>query len=373
MGKDWGPQPGKVFTYNGKLLVAGMVNGNVFIGMQPPRGHLDTSSTRLYHSPDITMTYHYHAYYRWIRDVFKANVIMHIGTHGSLEWLPGKSVGLSASCQSDIAISDLPNIYPYVITNPGEGTQAKRRSYCCIIEYLVPVMHNADSYEELAKLEVQLQEYYHAKNVDQDKLPVYRNLIWENVVQANLDKDLNITQDVAFNDFDEFLETLHGYINELSDAQIRDGMHILGEAPKDERLDEFLVTLTRLSNGDVPSLRESLAQFKGYDYEDLLAHRGKLVSDGKTNGDLLKELYTVSLDLIQKLHAQNFSEQAIPKILLEVIGKDNPKVHSVLSYIVRFLAPALASTTDELTYAISGCSAGYVPSGPSGSITPRHG
>ncbi len=369
MDTDWGTHPGKIFTFNDKLLVAGIINGNVFIGLQPPRGYLDTSSSSLYHSPDITMPHHYHSYYRWIRDVFKANVIMHIGTHGSLEWLPGKSVGLSASCQPDIAISDLPNIYPYVITNPGEGTQAKRRSYCCIIEYLVPVMHNADSYEELAKLEVQLQEYYHAKIVDPDKLPVYRNLIWENVVQAKLDQDLNVTQDAVFADFDDFLERLHGYINELSDAQIRDGMHILGEAPKDQQLDEFLVTLTRLSNGSVPSLRESLAEHYGYDYEDLLVHRGKLCSDDKTNGDRLKELYEVSLELIQKLHAQNFNEQAIPKILFEVLGKDDPQVHSVLYYIVNFLAPALAATTDELTNTISGCSAGYVPPGPSGSIT----
>lgn len=369
MDKDWGPHPGKIFTYNGKLLVAGLINGNVYIGMQPPRGLLETSSSSLYHSPDICMPHHYHAYYRWIRDVFKANVIMHIGTHGTLEWLPGKSVGLSASCQPDIAISDLPNIYPYAITNPGEGTQAKRRSYCCIIEYLVPVMHNADSYEELAKLEVQLQEYYHAKNVDPDKLPVYRNLIWENVVQAKLDKDLNITQEAAYAEFDDFLEKLHGYINELSDAQIRDGLHVFGEAPKDTSLDEFLVTLTRLSNGSVPSLREVLAGLKGYDYEDLLAHRGKLCVDGKTNGDRLKELYAISLELVQKLHAQSFREQAIPQILTEVLGKDDPKVHSVLSYIVTFLAPALASTTDELTYTLSGSSAGYVPPGPSGSIT----
>ncbi len=369
MDKDWGRRPGKIFTYNGKLLVAGILNGNIYIGLQPPRGYMETSSSSLYHSPDISMPHHYHAYYRWIRDVFKANVIMHIGTHGSLEWLPGKSVGLSQSCSPDITISDLPNIYPYVITNPGEGTQAKRRSYCCIIEYLVPVMHNADSYEELAKLEVQLQEYYHAKTVDPEKLPVYRNLIWENVVGAKLDKDLNVTQDAAFAAFDDFLENLHGYINELSDAQIRDGLHILGEAPKDERLDEFLVTLTRLSNGAVPSLRESLAELKGYDYEDLLAHRGKLGNDGKTNGDHLKELYSISLELIQKLHTQGFSEQVIPKILTDVLGADNPKVHSVLSYIVNFLAPALAATTDELTNTLSACSGGYVPPGPSGSIT----
>ena len=369
MDKDWGSHPGKIFTYNGKLLVAGLINGNIYIGLQPPRGYLETSASNLYHSPDICMPHHYHAYYRWIRDVFKANVIMHIGTHGTLEWLPGKSVGLSASCQPDITISDLPNIYPYVITNPGEGTQAKRRSYCCIIEYLIPVMHNADTYEELAKLEVQLQEYYHAKTVDPDKLPVYQNLIWENVVQAKLDKDLNVTQEAAFTGFDDFLEKLHGYINELSDTQIRDGLHILGEAPQDLSLDEFLVTLTRLSNGSVPSLRESLAELKGYDYNDLLEHRGKLGVDGKTNGDRLKEIYNLSLKLVQTLHIHGFQEQAISEILLDEIGEDNSKVHSVLSYVVKFLVPALAATTDELTYTLSGSSARFVPPGPSGSIT----
>ena len=369
MDQDWGVHPGKLFVFNGKLLVAGIINGNVFIGMQPPRGFMETSASSLYHSPDISMPHHYHAYYRWIRDVFKANVIMHIGTHGTQEWLPGKSVGLSRSCQSDITIADMPNIYPYVQTNPGEGTQAKRRGYCCIIEYLVPAMHNADSYEELAKLEVQLQEYYHAKTVDPEKIAVLQKLIWENVVQAKLDQDLTVTQETAYADFDSFLEKLHAYINELSDAQIRDGLHILGEAPTGLRLDEFLVTLTRLSNGSVPSLREALAELKGYDYEDLLAHRGKLNSDGKTNGDRLKELNALALELIRRFHAENFNTQNIQKIILEVLGKDSFKIHKCLSYVGLFLVPALNATSDELTNTISASSAHYVPPGPSGSVT----
>jgi cobaltochelatase CobN len=368
METDWGRRPGKIFAYNGKLLVAGLINGNIFIGMQPPRGFLE-DSVNIYHSPDIAMPHHYHAYYRWIRDVFGANVVIHVGTHGTQEWLPGKSVGLSRSCQSDITISDMPNLYPYVITNPGEGTQAKRRGYCCIIEHLVPVMHNADSYEELAKLEVQLQEYYHAKTVDQEKLPVLRNLIWENVVAAKLDKDLNVTQDVAYVAFDDFLEQLHAYLNELSDAQIRDGLHTLGEAPKDLRLDEFLVTLTRLSNGDVPSLRQSLAELKGYNFEDLLAHRGKLGADGRTNGDHLKEIGSLSLELVQKFHATDFKEEKISEVTSAVLGVSTQKIDSCLHYIGSFLAPALANTTDEISYTLLGCSGGYVPPGPSGSIT----
>jgi len=142
MIKAWGKPPGKLFNYKDELLIPGIINGNIFIGLQPPRGFLEDPAA-IYYSPDHPIPHHYYAYYHWIRDVFKTNVIMHIGKHGSLEWLPGKSVGLSESCFPDIAISDLPNIYPYIINNPGEGTQTKRRSYCCIIDHLIPVMHNA--------------------------------------------------------------------------------------------------------------------------------------------------------------------------------------------------------------------------------------
>lgn len=367
--KDWGKAPGVVFSYKGDLLIAGILNGNVYIGMQPPRGHLETTSSSLYHRPDLSPPHHYYCYYRWIRDVFKANVIMHIGTHGSLEWLPGKSVGLSASCFPDVNISDLPNIYPYVITDPGEGIEAKRRSYCCIIEHLVPVMHNADTYDELAKLEIQMQEYYHAKLVDQGKLSILQNLIWQNIVEAKLDQDFKISQKDAFADFDGFLERVHAYISELSDAQIRDGMHILGEAPTDLKLEEYLVNLTRLSNGSVPSLRQSIAELKGYDYEFLLANRGKLNSDGKTNGDILKEIGNQSLELIKKFHLTNFDLKRINEVALEVFGSNNPKIVQCLTYIATFLVPALAATTDELFNTLSGSSGIYVPSGPSGSIT----
>jgi cobaltochelatase CobN len=368
MEKDWGKPPGKLFNYKGELLVAGILNGNVFIGLQPPRGYLENPSS-IYHSPDLSMPHHYYGYYRWIRDVFKANVIMHIGTHGTLEWLPGKSVGLSASCSPDIAISDLPNVYPYIITNPGEGTQAKRRSYCCIIEHLIPAMHNADAYEETAKLGVQLQEYYHAKTSDRGKVPIMRKLIWETVCQANLDHDLEVTEEAAFSDFDGFLEKLHAYLQELSDALIRDGLHILGEPPTDSRLDEFIVTLTRLSNGAVPSLRQSIAEMKGYDYEDLLANRGKLNPDGRTNGDIIKELNNLSLEIVKKFHEKGFQEQNIDTITLDILGRNSADVRQCLFYVCRFLAPALAATTDELTNTLSACDGDYVPSGPSGSIT----
>ena len=183
MTESWGEPPGEVFCYGNKLLIPGIINGNIFIGLQPPRGFLDDPAS-IYHSPDLPIPHHYLAYYRWIRDIFCADAVMHIGKHGSLEWLPGKGVGLSASCFPDLVISDLPNIYPYIINNPGEGTQAKRRSYCCIIDHLVPVMHNADTYEEMAEVEKQLEDYYHARAQDPAKLPHLEKLVWEKVCEA---------------------------------------------------------------------------------------------------------------------------------------------------------------------------------------------
>ena len=368
MTRAWGKPPGQLFNHRNKLLIPGLINGNIFIGLQPPRGFMDDPAA-IYHSPEHPVPHHYYAYYRWVRDIFGANAVMHIGKHGTLEWLPGKSVGLSQSCFPDIAISDLPNIYPYIINNPSEGTQAKRRSYCCIIDHLVPPMHNADAYEEVAGLEVLINDYYHATTEDRGKVPELREMIWEKTCQAELNHDLEIDQEAAFADFDGFMEKLHGYIDELADTQIRDGLHTLGEPPVDSRLDEFLVALTRLSNGDVPSLRQSLAEMKGYDYEDLLANRGRLQADGKSNGQIIEELSELSLYLVERLHGEGFREESIDAITHEVLAESNATVNRVLNYIASSIVPHIAATTDELTHTLLATSGGFIPPGPSGSPT----
>ena len=368
MEQHWGPPPGKLLSYKGNLLVGGLLNGNVFIGLQPPRASEDDAAD-IHHNPEVPIPYHYHGYYRWIRDEFKANAVIHFGTHGTLEWLPGKSVGLSASCNPDIAISDLPNVYPYIIHNPGEGTGAKRRSYCCIVDYLPPVMHNADLYEDLAGLDVQLKEYYATKGSDSGKAEILQKLIWKAVVQANLDRDLSLTEEAVFEDFDGFLERVHAYLNELSDTHIQDGLHVLGEPPTGAALEEFLVALTRLSNGSVPSLRQSLAELKGYDYEDLLANRGKLRADGRTNGDVINMLNAISLELMANFHADDFRAECIDKLQQTVIGRNYPDVRRCLDYVSNFLVPALEATPDELTHTLDACGGCYVPAGPSGAPT----
>ncbi len=368
MTSAWGEAPGKLFVHKKNLIIPGVINGNIFIGLQPPRGFLEDPAA-IYHSPDHPIPHHYYAYYRWIRDVFRADLVMHIGKHGSLEWLPGKSVGLSDSCFPDIAISDLPNIYPYIINNPGEGTQAKRRSYCCIIDHLVPVMHNADAYDEMAELEVMLADYYQAASEDPSKLPTQKKMIWDKVCEAKLDHDLEVEEEEAFSDFDKFLEKLHEYLHEMADTQIRDGLHILGEPPEGSRLDEFLVALTRLANGQVPSLRQSLAEAMGYDYDYLLDNRGKIVSGSKTCGQVIDDLNSLALRLVSGLHEQGFAVGTIPELVEEILGKRNPKIEKVLDYISTTLAPSINATVDELTGVLCASDGGFVSPGPSGAPT----
>jgi cobaltochelatase CobN len=368
MREAWGVLPGELFAHNGKLIIPGIINGNIFIGLQPPRGLLEAPAA-IYHSPDLPIPYHYHAYYRWIRDVFGACLVMHIGTHGSLEWLPGKSAGLSASCYPDITISDLPNIYPYIINNPGEGTQAKRRSYCCIIDHLIPVMHNADAYDEMAEIDTLLRDYNHAVAENPSKVPDLRKTIWEKVCEAKLNHDLGTDETTAFADFEGFREKLHDYLHEVADTQIRDGLHTLGVPPADARLDEFLVALTRLKNGSTPSLRETLAEVMGYDYDDLLARRGKIVDGMKTGGEIITHVHELSHRLITRFHEAGFNPECIRATEEEIIGGRSQKVEKIMEYIATFLVPGVAATADELRNILSASQGGFILPGPSGSPT----
>ncbi|MBN1628384.1 MAG: cobaltochelatase subunit CobN [Thermoleophilia bacterium] len=368
MQKQWGEPPGRVFTHGDQLLVPGILNGNVFIGLQPPRGFMEDPEA-IYHSPDLPIPYHYHAYYRWIRDVFKADLIMHIGTHGTLEWLPGKSVGLSDACFPDITITDLPNIYPYIINVPGEGTQAKRRSYCCIIDHLVPVMHNADAYEDMAAVKVLIEDYNQAAREDDTKLPHLKQMIWEKVREAHLDHDLDVAEEAVFGDFGRFLERLHAYIHEVADTQIRDGLHTFGEPPDGARLDEFLVALTRLANSAVPSLRQSLVEMQGYDYDELLANRGRMLADGRSAGQVIEETHQRSLELVGRLHHGDFSAATATKVMSELPGAGAESVSRCLTYIGETLVTKIKATTDELTNTLLAAAGGFVSPGPSGPPT----
>lgn len=372
MEREWGHPPGAVLCVEGNLLVPGLLNGQVFIGVQPPRGY-GAAPSKIYHNPDLPPPHHYLAFYWWIQNLFQADLLIHMGTHGTLEWLPGTGVGLSESCYSDIAIGDLPHLYPYIINVPSEGTHAKRHSYACLIDHMIPAQTVADTYDDLAAIEVQINDYHRAAEMAPEKLPLLRQMIWERVVGAGVHLDLEMTEPPPAAEFPDFTEHLHGYLTDLKDAPIREGLHRLGEPPQEEALDEMLVALTRLSNAAVPSLRQALLEAWGYDYDLSLAHRGSFPpGETRTYGDILHLAYQTSRELLSRFRQEGYATQHIPDLLSEVLelkpGRTG-KIAQVLKYVSRVLVPKLAATTAELDALANGAQGGYIQPGPSGSPT----
>ena len=272
----------------------------MFLAIQPPRGY-GIDPNLVYHQPDLPPTHSYHALYRWIRDGFRADAMIHVGKHGTLEWLPGKAVGLSETCFPDQLLADLPLIYPFIINDPGEGAQAKRRAHAVIVDHLTPPMTTADAYGKLDELARLVDEYYEVEALDPAKLPMLQKQIWDLVVDARLDSDINlmiqrlnqqgdhthdwdpqVTEDgtpvtlaeMRSKDFAHLIENLDGYLCELGSALIRGGLHTLGEAYSGERLRDLVLAMVRIPNLEVPSLRAGVAEVFGLRLDTLTSELG---------------------------------------------------------------------------------------------------
>lgn len=382
--ETWGVPPGDVFLYKDRLVIPGIRFGQIFVGLQPPRGFGD-NPIAIYHSPDLVPTHHYTAYYHWLRQQFKADAVIHVGKHGTLEWLPGKGTGLSASCYPEVVLDDLPNFYPYIINNPGEGTQAKRRSHATIIDHLVPVLTRAESYDELDKLEQLMDEHAQMQPLDPKKLPFIEKEIWETVVAARLDQDLN--QDSYPEDFEAFIEEIDGYICELKSAQIRDGLHVMGQLPQtEEAWADLLYSLLQLPTGSVSALPDAVCHDLGLDWDALQDGLGKRwasplpVAEGwfdgiRTVGDVREEVIRLCLAVLSQ---QVIRPAGIVHGLVATSGDPDigsllspqeGKTAEVLAYARDRLLPKLLETPAEIGNLLQGLEGGLVPAGPSGSPT----
>jgi len=375
----WGPPPGNVLRWQETLIIPGLRYGNIFVGVQPARGYGD-NPVAIYHSPDLAPTHHYIAFYRWLQELYQADAIVHVGKHGNLEWLPGKALALSEACYPDLTLGEIPFIYPFVINDPGEGTQAKRRAHAVIVDHLIPVMTTADTYNELAKLEQLMDEYVRVQTLDPTKLPVLAAQIWQLVEETRMNQDLRVAE--RPDDFGSFLMHIDGYLCELKDSQIRDGLHILGRVPEGEDRINLLLALTRLENGAVPSLRRSVAEAMDLEYESLLEDRGQPVNtlpavverfaNGgplRTHGDVLEAVDRATRTLLQTFDQYDHQPNAIDRVVTDVLGASQPTVAQVLQYIHEALDPALQRTGDEVNHIVRALAGGFVPPGPSGAPT----
>jgi cobaltochelatase CobN len=389
----------------GHYLFAAMELGNAMIALQPPRGY-GMNPDAIYHTPDLPPTHHYAAFYRWLGTPvdaggWGADAIVHVGKHGTLEWLPGKGIGLSAECYPDALLGSLPLVYPFIVNDPGEGSQAKRRAHAVIVDHLMPAMTNAGTYGTLAALNDLVNECYTLEKLDPSKLPIVQRQIWDLIQEANLQTDLDLKAmlardhgdhthewddeltpegvpvtlaEMSGNDVAHLIQDLDGYLCELGTAQIRDGLHTLGAMPP---MPDTLRALTRLPNGPVPGLQAALAGAFGMDLRALVAEPGARLDTERdvagtrcrTHADVIERTESLSRELFVALEHAGFQERSIDGIVSSVLGRSDATVTGPLRFACRVLIPALEQVTDEVDHILEALAGRYVPPGPAGAPT----
>ncbi|MCD6320592.1 MAG: cobaltochelatase subunit CobN [Candidatus Desulfofervidaceae bacterium] len=376
----WGNPPGEpmhgvpaAMVYDGKIVVTGVSYGNAVVCVQPKRGcagsRCDGRVCKILHDPDVPPPHQYIATYRYLQDIFGVDVIVHVGTHGNLEFLPGKGVGLSAACFPDLAIDRLPHLYIYNSDNPPEGVIAKRRSYATLVDHMQTVLVESGLYEGLAELERLLDEYQQAQIGDRARAHTLEHMILDKMKDAKLDKEIHLEEDMPFG---EIVKRLHEVLTRIRSSQTQDGMHIFGELPKGEKRVEFIRAILRYDDGEGVSFRRALLTLMGLDIQEVLNRPDYYHPVLKlTYGQLLSRLEELSKSFIRTF--LNNPEVPLEKLAQEVMG-DWLKEKTALPQLALLKDKVLEinrriEASKEVDSLLRGFAGGYIPPGPSGLIT----
>ena len=368
MRKDWGEPPGTICVDGEDIVIPGIVKGNVFIGYQPLRGLADKMEQNI-HDPVLFAQHQYLAYYRWIHDVFKADMVIHVGTHGTIEWLPGKNVGMSAKCDPDVVLGGLPNLYPYIVDDPGEGIQCKRRINSVLIGHMPPTMARAGQYKEIEEVEIPLQDYFRLKaTASGERKEVLISQILESAREHKMLNDLDLPKDITPEEFEEHIVDLHEYLSEVKDALVRSDLHVLGRIPVGQHLDEMIYTLMRLDNGDVKSLRDAFADNAGYDFQSLLDNPAG-ITDGKVNSEITDELDAAVQEFVSFCRENDFDIEVCISRIKEIHGRITSELEESVRFMCEKVAPNVLKMSEEIGNMMDGLDGQYVLPGPSGAPT----
>ncbi len=393
MNNAWGKPPGEelngvppAMVYDNKILVTGVQYGNVVVCVQPKRGcagaRCDGQVCKILHDPDIPPPHQYLATYRYLEYDFRVDVIIHVGTHGTLEWLPGKGVALSSDCYPDIAIGNIPHLYIYNADNPPEGTVAKRRSYAVLVDHMQTVLTQGGLYDELEELGRFLDEYEKVKNDDPGRTHVLKSLIIEAIKKANIDKELksyfkNVKKDIVIDEessdlpFDEIIHAVHNILSRIRNTQIQDGMHIFGQLPEGDRRIDFINSILRYDAGQEISLRKIVAMTMGLNLSEMLEDQGKICQYYKKSyGQLLEEIDGLCKKFICQMLNDGFE---LRKTAKEILDERLKKVEYIekLKVIKDKLIDLnhRIEESREIDSLLHGFNSGYILPGPSGLIT----
>ena len=335
-----------------------LVFGNVAVLLQPSRGY-QLDETASYHDPALVPPHAYLAAYLWLRHEFGAHALIHNGKHGTLEWLPGKAAALDAASYSDALWGQLPHLYPFIVNDPGEGTQAKRRAGAVIIDHLVPPLTRAETYGPLKDLEALLDEYYAASGMDRRRLGDLRRRILDFVSDTRLDRDIGLPEDET-----QALIKIDNFLCDLKEAQIRDGLHIFGQSPQGNLQRDLVVALARVPRGEGPgegSLIRALADDLKLGFDPLTAklgtpwtgpHIGQSGPSLRTVGDVVECLESIAADLVDGARMVDPAWTA---------------TRAVLDTVQTLIRPRLAASGPaEMQALLDGLDGKFIRPGPSG-------
>ena len=370
--ENWGEPVGEGMVHDGKLLVTGVQFGNTIVCAQPKRGCMgskcDGSSCKILHDPHIPPTHQYLATYRWFERVFGADVLIHVGTHGNLEFLPGKSVAQSDSCCTDACLGDLPLLYIYNADNPPEATIAKRRAMAVTVDHMQTVMVSGGLYDNLEELDNLLTQYEKTKIADASQAHLMEHLIYDEIQKSELLSFIDLTD--YHSRMDEIIEQCHKVLSTVKNTQIQDGMHIFGQIPEGDELVDMITSILRFEGVESQSLRSHICEMIGLCLPIILTRQGHFYSAyGMTGGQIVAELDRVSRNIVRLfLNGEDFRGQD------EVMGKLKVKFTLKFPEINSFrprveeIAQRIRDSK-EIDALLAGMDGDFIPAGPAGIVT----
>ncbi len=344
--------------------------GSAFIGIQPARGYqIDPKST--YHSADLVPPHHYFAVYIYLRAHAEIDAVIHVGKHGNLEWLPGKALALSRTCLPEAILGPMPHLYPFIVNDPGEGAQAKRRTSAVILDHLTPSLTQAGALESLSTLESLMDEYYEAAGMDGQRAEA---LMTDILIQADRN---SLTKDCAMAEIDsqaEKLMKLDNYLCDLKELQIRDGLHIYGRMPEETQISALVAAIMRSPRGIQDDKDESLLRVLAYElglpeeFDPLSAEKAEPWEGPRPKilSELSTDVWRSQGDTIERLDALAIHLVYAPLDSTRIGPRTTALVTETAASIRQGICLSATMEKQSLLRALDGK---YIPAGPSGAPT----
>ena len=331
--ENWGLPPGHLNSDGQNLLIYGQEFGNVFIGVQPTFGY-EGDPMRLLFSRSASPHHGFAAYYTYLESIWKADAVLHFGTHGSLEFMPGKQMGMSGECYPDSLIGSIPNIYYYAANNPSEATIAKRRSYASTISYLTPPAENAGLYKGLKELGELIGSYQSLKDSGRGIQIV--DTVMDQARICNLDKDIAFPEqsakDMTQDERDTIIGLVYKKLMEIESRLLPCGLHVIGKPPTAE---EAIATLVNIANLDreeeeIVSLPRIIANSIGRDIDEVYANNDRgVLEDVQLVQDITQATRAAVAALVKAQVDAEGRVSMVSKLNFLNIGKKEPWVEAL--------------------------------------------